>query len=151
MKDMAMKLSQRGTTKTSIKKIARSLRELENLYSPPEETDTYAQLPRLALVHPSLFLVEAWRGVKNVDKMIEYAEKLLRNFGLISVTKDEKFEIESNAGLINVEAVRALKYLAEGYTARNEEVLAQQCLAIAKSWFLVITGSDIGREEFFKP
>lgn len=147
---MAMKLGQTGTTKTSIKKIARNLRELETLYSLPGEPDSYAQLPRLALVHPSLFLVEAWRSVKNVDKMLEYADKLLRNFGLIAVAKEGRFEIESNAGLINVEAVRALKYLAEGYTASGEETLAQQCLTIAKSWFLVITGSEIGTDEFFK-
>jgi hypothetical protein len=56
LKSSAMKLGERGITITAIKKIARSLRDLEALYSPLEGEDPYANLPRLALVHPTLFL-----------------------------------------------------------------------------------------------
>lgn len=145
-----MRLGERGTTITSIKKIARGMRELEALYSPPGEADTYAELPRLALVHPTLFLTEAWRGVKNMDKMIEFAIKLLRNFGILPTTENETFKINANAGLVNVEAVRALTYLAEGYAAKGEMKLAEECMQIAKLWFVIITGSDVGMEQFFK-
>ncbi|KAJ4301243.1 hypothetical protein N0V90_003334 [Kalmusia sp. IMI 367209] len=116
LRGMVMKLGERGTTVTAVKKIARGVKELEALYLPSSEgsTDPYAKLPRLALVHPTLFLTEAWRGIKNVDRMIEYALKLLRNFGIIAKVDGGDLQIEHNAGLVNVETVRALKYLAEG-------------------------------------
>lgn len=152
LKAMVMKLGERGTTVTSIKKIARGLREIEALYLPTsaEEADTYTNLPRLALIHPTLFLTEAWRSVKNVDKTIEYAHKLLRNFGIMTRVEGGQFEVLTTAGLVNVETVRALKYLAEGYTSKEEPALAKQCMDIAKTWYLTITGAEVGMEEFLK-
>jgi hypothetical protein len=145
---VVLKLGERGTTITSIKKIARGMRDIEALYSPAGGPDPYKDLPRLALVHPTLYLTEAWRGVKNVDKTLESARQLLRNFGIFIRIEDEKFSIEYNAGLINVEAVRALKYLVEAYRAKAEASLAEQCMEIAKLWFVIITGSDTGMDEF---
>jgi hypothetical protein len=152
LKGMVMRLSEKGTTITSIKKIARALRELEQLYSSSKEgqPDAYAKLPRLALVHPTLFLTEAWRTVKNFDKTIEYALKLLRNFGIIVKVEDGQFEIVSNSGMVNVETVRALRYLSEAYSTKEETGLAKQCMNLAHVWFTVITGSSVGAEEFFK-
>ncbi|KAF2266270.1 SET domain-containing protein [Lojkania enalia] len=151
LKASVLRLGERGTTITGIKKIARGMRELEALYLPAVgEKDVYEGLPRLALVHPSLFLVEAWRGVKNTEKMLEYAQKLLRNFGIITRVDAGKFKIDSNAGLVNVEAVRALRYLAEGFSVRGETALANQCLEVARLWYIVITGSEVGVEEFLK-
>ncbi|KAF2740323.1 hypothetical protein EJ04DRAFT_572175 [Polyplosphaeria fusca] len=151
LKASVMKLGERGPTVTAIKKIARGFRELETLYAPAAgEDDKYAKLPKLALVHPSLFLVEAWRSIKNTDKMIEYATKLLRNFGINTAVEGGEFRIVSNAGLVNVEVVRALKYLAEGYSVKGEECIAEQCMGIARKFYLIITGSEIGMEEFLK-
>ena len=150
MKGMVMKLGERGTSITSIKKIARALKELEALYSPPGEADPYENLPRLALVHPTLFLTEAWRGVKNVERTVDYATKLLRNFGFITSVESGRFEVKSSAGMMNVESVRALKYLSEGYGTLGEAGLAEECMQVAKAWFVIITGSEAGSEEFFK-
>jgi hypothetical protein len=153
LKGMVMNLGERGTTVTSIKKIARGLRELEALYSPTEEgeTDVYAALPRLALVHPTLFLTEAWRSVKNIEKMMENALRLLRNFGILATVDSEgQFKITSNSGMVNVETVRALKYLSEGYISKGEKGLSEQCIGLAKTWFFTITGAEMGFEEFFK-
>lgn len=153
LKSMVMKLGERGTTITSIKKIARVVRELEALYSPngEDETDPYAKLPRLALVHPTLFLTEAWRGVKNYDKMMDSAFKLLRNFGILASVDGDKFVIDNNAGMVNVETVRALKYLSEGYTQKDQTVLRDQVLSLAKSWYVTITGAEQGFDAFMKP
>jgi hypothetical protein len=150
LKSLVMKLGERGTTITSLKKIGRGLRELEATYSPPEGADLYARLPRLALIHPTLFLTEAWRGIGNLDKTIEYSKRLLRNFGLITDIVDRRFQVTSNAGFINVEGVRALKYLAEGHRAKGESDIAEQCIAVARVWFVVITGSEVGADSFFK-
>ncbi|KAL5397756.1 hypothetical protein PMIN02_002044 [Paraphaeosphaeria minitans] len=155
LKNTVMKLGEKGApTITSLKKIARALREIEALYSlssPEGQTgeDPYATLPRLALVHPTLFLTEAWRSVKNVDRTIEYGLKLLRNFGIVIRTEGGKLETVHNAGFVNVETVRALNYLAEGYTSRGEEQLAHQCREKARLWYIIITGSEVGAEQFF--
>lgn len=148
-----MKLGENGTpTITALKKITRGLRELENLYSPSTsgegDEDRYATLPRLALVHPTLFLTEAWRSIKNMDRMIESALKLLRNFGIIVEVEGQEFTIKHNSGLVNVETVRALKYLAEGYGSRGEENLARQCMERAKKWYLIISGAEVGMGKF---
>lgn len=150
LKRVVMNLGEKGTSISSIKKIARGMRELEALYSPPGEEDPYVNLPRLGLVHPTLFLTEAWRGVGNHDRMIDSARNLLRNFGVVTTVEDGRFKVESNAGLINIETVRALRYLADGYRAKGETALADNCLEIAKIWFVIITGSDTGAEDFFK-
>ncbi|KAF2112352.1 hypothetical protein BDV96DRAFT_649151 [Lophiotrema nucula] len=146
LKASVMRLGEKGTTVTAVKKIARGYRQIEALY----DEDVYKGLPRLALVHPSLFLTEAWRGVKNVDKTMEYARKLLRNFGILVKTEDGKLEIEDNAGIINVEGVRALKYLAEGHKSKGDEEISAQCLEVARTWYLIITGSEVGMSDFLK-
>lgn len=141
---MVMKVGERPTTVTAIKKIARGMRELEALYEP----SVYATLPRLALVHPSLYLTEAWRSVQNVDRTIEYGLKLLRNFGILTEVQEDSFRIVHNTGFVNVETVRVLKYLAEGYAAKENKTLADKCWEVARKWFVVITGAEAGVEEF---
>ncbi|PVI03785.1 SET domain-containing protein, partial [Periconia macrospinosa] len=152
LRGMVMKLGEKGTTVTAIKKIARGVRELEALYTPngEEETDPYAKLPRLALVHPTLFLTEAWRGVKNHDRMMDSALKLLRNFGIFVDTDGGELMVVGNAGMINIETVRALKYMSEGYGHRQETGLQGQALGLARSWYLTITGAEQGFDDFMK-
>lgn len=152
LKSNVMKLGEKGApTMTSLKKIARTLREMDDLYSASAagEEDPYTTLPRLALVHPTLFLTEAWRSVKNVDRTIEYALKLLRNFGIVVKTEGGALEVAHQSGFVNIETVRALNYLAEGYKSRGEEELASQCLDKAKLWYITIAGSEAGSEQFF--
>ena len=74
----------------------------------------------------------------------------MRNFGIQTSVDGGEFKIVSNAGLINVEAMRALKYLSESYTTKGETGMSEQCLDIAKLWFVTITGSELGLPEFFK-
>lgn len=151
LKSKVEKLGESGNTSiSSIKKIARGLRELEALYLPSKEEpqDKYDTLPRLALVHPTLFLTEAWRGVKNMDKTIEYAQKLLREFGILTTVEEGKFKVTQCSGLINVEGVRTLKYLTEAYSLKGEKELAEDCKRLAEMWYLIITGAEVGMKEF---
>ncbi|CAO2648748.1 Nn.00g096970.m01.CDS01 [Neocucurbitaria sp. VM-36] len=143
LKGIAQKLGNKPTV-TALKRFAKRLRELDALY---DET-TYAELPRLCLVHPTLFLTEAWRSLKNVDKMIEFATKLLRNFGIITSVGGERFEVLKSHGMVNVETARALKYMAEGYEKRGRMELAEQIRSLARVWFRTITGADVGVEDF---
>ena len=135
-------------TVTAIKKIAKMMTKLEVLYD--THADSYAALPRLALVHPTIWLTEAWQGVKNVDKTIEFALKLLRNFGIIARIEGANFEVVSEMGLVNVEVVRALKYLTAALLAKGEVRAAEQSIQLARTWYICITGSEVGMEDFFK-
>lgn len=146
LKVKALKLGQAPFTITALKKFAKRLRELEALYN----EDEYAHLPRLCLVHPTLFLTEAWRSLKNNEKMMESAMKLLRNFGIQTEVEGAEFTVIANCGLVNVECVRALKYLAEGYRSMEQSELASSILATAKVWFKTITGADVGSQEFLE-
>jgi hypothetical protein len=144
MRNSAQKLGTKPPTVTALKKLGKKVKELEALYS----DDVYAHLPKLCLVHPTLFLTEAWRGLKNIDRMIDSAVKLLRYFGIKITVEDDKFNVIDNSGLVNVECVRALKYLAEGYTAKGQPEVASSITATAKIWFRIITGADVGSEAF---
>lgn len=152
LRKMVMRVGEKGTTITSLKKIARSIRELEGLYtlSGSDQPDRYTELPRLALIHPTLFLTEAWRNMKNTNKTIEYAEKLLRNFGIFARVDGSTIAVSSSSGMINVETVRALRYLSEAFTIKDELVLAGKCMELAHSWFAIIIGTSVGADAFFK-
>jgi hypothetical protein len=142
LKNTAGKIGARPKT-TALKKFAKRLRDLEALYP-----DTNAELPRLCLVHPTLFLTEAWRSLKNVDRMMEFADKLLGAFGIATRVEGEDLRVVRNVGLVNVETVRALKYLAEGFEAKGRSELAGKVMMIARGWFRVVTGTEVGFEGF---
>ncbi|KAF2198011.1 SET domain-containing protein [Delitschia confertaspora ATCC 74209] len=150
LKGAVMKAAGNGVppTNTAIKKIAKMTRELESLYD--AHSELYASLPRLALVHPTLWLAEAYRTAKNTGKGVEYSLKLLRNFGIIIEVDHEKqeFKVVSEKGLVNVEVVRALKYLREDFVEKGEERLAEQAGGLARAWWMCVTGSEVGMVEF---
>ena len=151
LKGAVMKIGGHGAnppTNTAIKKIAKMTAKLEALYE--VHAEAYATLPRLALVHPTLWLTEAYRGIKNLDKTIDYAVKLLRNFGIVVKVEGGGFEVVSETGLVNVEVVRALKYLNEAYLAKGEEEVAGMIMELARSWFVCIVGCEVGMEEFLR-
>jgi hypothetical protein len=102
------------------------------------------------MVHPTLFLTEAWRGVNNTDKTIDSASRLLRYFGIETQIADNAFTVLHNNGLVNVECVRALKYLAQGYTLKRQDNIASSIMATAQVWFRIITGADVGSEQFLQ-
>jgi hypothetical protein len=147
LKGTAQRLGNKLPTVTALKKFAKKLRELEALY----DANAYAHLPKLCLVHPTLFLTEAWRGLKNTDKMMESADKLLRHFGIVTRVEGSSFVVMENSGLVNVECVRALKYLCEGYALKGQAEVADSIMVTAKVWFRIITGTNVGSDDFLRP
>lgn len=73
---------------------------------------------------------------------IEYVVKLLRKFGILTTVEGSVLSMRCKAGLVNVEAVRAMKYLGEAWRAKGEERVAGQCSGVAKMWFEVVTGGE---------
>jgi hypothetical protein len=144
LKTTAGKIGDKPTV-TTLKKMAKRLQALEALYP-----SSPADLPKLCLVHPSLFLAEAWRSLKNVDKMMHFSRKLLAAFGILTHVDGDTFKVADNVGLVNVETVRAHKYLAEGFEAKGREELARSVRKTAGIWFRVVTGGDEGVGGFMR-
>jgi hypothetical protein len=126
LRDAAQRLG--NSTVTALKKFSVKIKMFEGLY----DAQTYATPPKLCLVHPTLFLTEAWREVKHTDKMVECATNLLAYFSIGTRVQEIRFEVLTNSGLVNVECVRALKYLTEGYTAKGQPELASSVMETAK-------------------
>jgi hypothetical protein len=147
----AMKLSSKGRTisTTNIKTIEKMMRKLEDIYEP----SVYADLPRLLLVHPSIWLMEACRKANNHSKMVKFAIEVLKNFGFgdkIVDAENEKVELNWEGGIINTEVFSSLRNAAEGYDALGRSELAEGCRNAARKMYIVLAGCDVQIEKFLQ-
>jgi hypothetical protein len=79
---------------------------------------------------------------------MECSYKLLGAFSISTQVEGEVFRVVGNVGLVNVETVRALKYIAEGFDSKGRTELASIVKEKARCWFRVVTGTEIGFEGF---
>ncbi|EPE34368.1 SET [Glarea lozoyensis ATCC 20868] len=150
IKAEAMKFSANGRTisMTNVKAIEKMMRKLEDMYEP----SIYASLPRLLLVHPSIWLMEASRKANNTSKMVKFAIEVLKNFGFGSKIVDavnEKVELDWEGGIVNTEVFNSLRNAAEGYDELGRSELAEGCRSAARRMYVVLAGCDVGIEKFF--
>jgi len=129
----------------TIKHIERLTKKLEDLHEP----SIYSTIPRLLLVHPTIWLTETHRSLRNPSKTIKYAFEVLRNFGFLNAVKDGRLDLDYGKGILNSEGFNALRYAAEAYLAVGKVELSSQCEREARRMFVVLTGSDVGIEEVF--
>ncbi|KAI7913537.1 hypothetical protein M9X92_009403 [Pyricularia oryzae] len=85
-------------------------------------------LPRLLLVFPNMWLMDAYRGRRKHAKVVQMATRLLRNFGFVSfpgTTMRGFFERQprNSAGIMTMHLVRALMCATEalGHLGRADE------------------------------
>lgn len=138
-----------GVTNSTIKAIERLTRKLEELHEP----EVYGEIPRLLLVHPSIWLTEAHREKGNHAKVVRWAGEILRNFGFVGGLGGVAGEAGGGGigrGIVNVESFGALKAAGEAYRALGEEGMAERCEVEARGMWEVITGCRVGVEEVFK-
>ncbi|KAH8661654.1 hypothetical protein BGZ60DRAFT_530604 [Tricladium varicosporioides] len=126
-----------------INKVERLTKKLESMY----EVSIYSSLPRLLLVHPGIWLMEAHRYCKNNEKMLSCALGVLRNFGFVDLIVEGKLVMNWETGIVNTESFNALRIAAEGYAIQGEGLLRSQCESAAKRMFVVLAGSDVGFDE----
>jgi hypothetical protein len=130
---------------SAIRTVDRLLKQLEELH----ETEVYAGVPRLALVYPVNWLIEAHRGRRAHAKVVRYALQLLREFGF-PAPADEGAEWEprdiyngiGGASLMTIHVVTALKYAAEAYEALGRADLAVRCEEAGRLGYKMVTGFD---------
>ncbi|KAL2064031.1 hypothetical protein VTL71DRAFT_4525 [Oculimacula yallundae] len=135
-------------SKGAIKAIERLVRKLEDLHEPA----VYANIPRLLLVHPTIWLTDAHRAAGNHAKVIKYALEILRNFGFVDPVREGRLCLDGEAGVFgitNCETFSALRIAAEAYRALGSVDLAAQCEDAARRMFVVLTGSGVGVDTLF--
>ncbi len=129
----------------TIKHIERLTKKLEDLH----EASIYASIPRLLLVHPTVWLTEQYRSLRNPSKTLKYAVEVLRNFGLVHTVREGRLELDYEKGIVNSESFNALRYAAEAYLAVGKVELSSSCEAEARRMFALLTGCNVGVEEVF--
>lgn len=133
----------------TIRTVDKMMRQLEELH----EVEVYGELPRLTLVYPCNWLVDAHRAKKQWGKVVKYSLKVLRNFGFTAVPRDEdptKLTVEwdpreiytksGEVSLMAVHVVASLRRLAEAYKHLGHKELAERCLEAAGFGYTMVTG-----------
>lgn len=145
--ELARKINQetgkRNPNGANVKMIEKMARKLEGLY----EEEVYKNLPRLLLVNHGIWLMEAHRTGKNYANMVGSSLDVLRNFGFGNL-KGGDLDLKWECGIVNVDAFNALRCALEGFEALEKVELAGKCREGARKMFLVLSGSEVGIEDF---
>lgn len=127
----------------AIRNVERLLKEIEKLHEP----EIYDKLPRLFMVHPTIWLTDVNRSKKNWAKTAKYSMEILRNFGFVDPVQEGKLRLDYSAGIVNSESFNALQYAMEAYKELGKMDLSRQCETEARKMFAIITGDDEGVNE----
>jgi hypothetical protein len=130
----------------TVRNVERLTTKLEDLHEP----EVYGSLPRLLLIHPSIWLTEAYRFKGNHEKTVKRALQILRNFGFIDPVMDGSLSLDLSTGITNSESFNALRYASAAYRAIGQLDLARQCGAAAREMYAVLTGSSVGVDEILE-
>jgi len=130
--------------------VIRNVERLARLLEEMHEAEVYEGLPRLALVYPVNWLIEAYKGRKAHIKVVRYALKLLREFGFRAPVDEgvewEPREMYSGEGgrwsLMTIHVVLALRSAAEGYRALGRGDMAGKCEDAARFGYMMVTGFE---------
>lgn len=143
LKSQILGVKQGKVNQATIRTVERLTRKLEDLH----EESLYGNLPRLLLVHPSIWLTEAYRSSRNSVKTILWSCEILRNFGFVEPVKDGRLMLKGS-GITNSETLNALRYMGQAYRELGMSELAEMCENEARLRYLVLTGTEIGGEEY---
>ncbi|KEZ46367.1 TPR domain-containing protein [Scedosporium apiospermum] len=125
----------------AIRPIEKLGRQLEALH----EDDVYVDIPKLPLVWPSMWLLQAYYTRKNYNKTVRWAHQALRAFGHIPVVSEDgkvKSYREGTRGVTTFEVVKALKFASDAYEALGEEGLAEEYVEAARIGYKTLSGFD---------
>ena len=120
----------------ALRSVERLVKQLEDLHEP----EIYDTLPRLFLVHPTIWLTEAHRAKRNFAKTAKFAMELLRNFGFIEPIKYGKLSLDYTAGLVNSESFNALQYAMDAYKWLGKLDLSKQSETEARKFLGSLRG-----------
>ncbi|KAF6832358.1 TPR domain-containing protein [Colletotrichum plurivorum] len=121
----------------TIRQVERLAGKLADLH----EGEVYDALPRLMLVWPTMWLVEAWHTRKQWHKVVRWGCEVFRNFGFVEpIRKGRLHMYKDTLAVTTFEVVKALKLVAEAYRALGKEDVAGDCVAAARIGLTTMVG-----------
>lgn len=140
---LAKKKQARGIVPdAAIRSMERMAKELEDAH----EAEVYGSLPRLMLIYPTMWLLEAYKGRKNHAKVVASASRVLRNFGYeMGVDEGSRSvfgEGRKMASVLTIHVVTALRDAAEAYRSMANKSMAARCEEDAEFACVLVTGFE---------
>lgn len=132
---------------STIRSMEKMTKELEEAH----EREVYQSLPRLMLVYPTMWLLEAYKGRKNHAKVVASAERVLRNFGYqirgdVEGSRSVFGERRDMAPVLTIHVVTALRDAGEAHRAMGDKAMVDRCEEAARLAYVLVTGfeDDLG-------
>ncbi|KAK8037995.1 hypothetical protein PG994_014762 [Apiospora phragmitis] len=124
--------------KENLKKNRRLTRKLEELH----EEAVYGTLPRLVLVWPTMWLLAAYRAMRNHAKTLKWAAQVLRNFGFLQAAAGESWYVfeQEPVGITTFEVAKTLRHARDANLALGRSKEARQCDDAAKMAWRILVG-----------
>ena len=124
----------------TIRPVEKLARQLEAAH----DEGAYADLPRLPLVWPSMWLLQAYHTRGNHRKTIKWAHAALRAFGFTKVVDDDGKVVVYGEGatksVTTFEVVKALKFAADAHTGMGEDEVAKEFIEAARIGYRSLSG-----------
>lgn len=125
----------------TIRSMEKMTRELEEGH----EDEVYDGIPRLMLIYPTMWLLEAYKGRNNHAKVVATASRVLRNFGF--KTEDEDVLACLRGGrempsVLTIHVVTALRDAAHAYASLGKTDESSQFEDVARRAYMLLTGFE---------
>ncbi|KAH6693415.1 TPR domain-containing protein [Plectosphaerella plurivora] len=133
-------------TDASIRVVEKLAARLEALHEP----EVYEQLPRLTLIWPSMWILQAWYTRRKWKKVVHWALQVLRNFGCVmplrgadGVDEGDRSVLwayrDQNA-VVTFETTQALKLLEHAWNELAKPDMAKQARAAGMTSLKIMSG-----------
>lgn len=126
----------------TIRTMERMTRELEEAHEP----DVYGGLPRLMLIYPSMWLLEAYKGRKNHARVVATATRVLRNFGFEVKDEDDVADLfrepRDRPTVLTIHAVTTLRDTASAHVSMGMKGVGSRIEETAKFGYMLLTGFE---------
>lgn len=126
----------------NIRTMEKLTRELEEAHEP----EIYGGLPRLMLVYPALWLLQAYKGRNNHAKVVATVLKAMRNFGFhvregedVAQAFNEQRDMPS---ILTIHLITLLREAANAHASMGSADIASRFVEAAKSGYMMLTGFE---------
>lgn len=147
MEKLASKRPPRGiVAEAAVRSMEKMAREMEEAHEP----EVYDGLPRLMLVYPTMWLLEAYKGRRNHAKVVATALRVLRNFGFVFREEDGGRDAgdlfcrreQDMPSVLTIHVVTSLRDAAQACGSMGREEDAQKFQEAAKRGYMMLTGFE---------
>lgn len=124
----------------------RSMEKMTKEMEEAHEAEVYDGLPRLMMVYPTMWLLEAYKGRKNHAKVVATALRVLRNFGVALKEERDASDLfrkqQDMPTVLTIHAVTSLRDAAHACSSMGRKEDAQRFQEAAKRGYMMLTGFE---------